>query len=217
MFQFLFRHPIASLLLVVGSAMNVGSRINDAYTLWTTGLPTQVWEAIGAAIFFLAVIALLYRWDKERRGSVPATSTVTQGSDLAYSLHPTAQAVHVGVDKTKKNIQIGFNLQNASDAPLRYTVTEAASVVDGRAAMKQNFTNKGGVVPRGGQTRFLCAPIPYTLTKKGAEATASIIYQYGPAGPDAPSVREAVYRYEISIGPTGNSVYVVREENDAQI
>jgi len=53
--------------MVVGVAMNVGSKINDAYTFINAGLPHQVYEAVGAGVFFVAVVMLLFRWDKERQ------------------------------------------------------------------------------------------------------------------------------------------------------
>jgi len=55
--------------MALGAAMNVGSKLNDAYTFINAGLPHQVYEAVGAAIFFIAVALLLFRWDKERETS----------------------------------------------------------------------------------------------------------------------------------------------------
>jgi hypothetical protein len=137
---------------------------------------------------------------------------------LAHSLHlPGSGGIHVGVDKTKKTIQIGFKLQNSSEIPLRYSVKDATSAVEGRVSMAQNFSNKGGVVAKNNTNTFLCVPIPFSLPKKGAEATASIVYQYGPADPDIPPSREARYRVGISIGPTGSSAYVFDEEDDVAI
>jgi hypothetical protein len=65
MWRFVREHPIASISMVVGGLINVGSRMNDAYTLINLGLPASVWEAIGAAIFFGSVVALLYQWHKK--------------------------------------------------------------------------------------------------------------------------------------------------------
>jgi hypothetical protein len=52
--------------MTAGAFINVGSRINDAYSLINAGLPVQIWEAVGASIFFISVIFLLYRWDRDR-------------------------------------------------------------------------------------------------------------------------------------------------------
>jgi hypothetical protein len=62
MLRFLRDHPVTSIGLVLGSLLNVGSRVNEAYSFLNAGLPVEIWEAIGAAIFFLSVIVLLYRW-----------------------------------------------------------------------------------------------------------------------------------------------------------
>jgi len=62
MLKFLREYPITSVWIAVGFILNVGSRVNDAYNFINAGLPAAIWEAIGAAIFFLAVFVLLYRW-----------------------------------------------------------------------------------------------------------------------------------------------------------
>jgi hypothetical protein len=64
MWKFLREHPFAAVGMVVGSLISVASRMNDAYALINAGLPASAWEAIGAAIFFLSVIALLLNWHK---------------------------------------------------------------------------------------------------------------------------------------------------------
>ncbi len=56
--------------------INVGSRVNDAYTLINAGLPVQIWEAIGASAFFMAVIFLLYRWDRDRPAVLVPTAAI---------------------------------------------------------------------------------------------------------------------------------------------
>src|SRR3954447_20231767 len=66
MWKFLVNHPFASVGMGVGSFVAVATRVNDAYTLMNAGLPSQAWEAIGAAIFLLSVMFLLFRWERER-------------------------------------------------------------------------------------------------------------------------------------------------------
>lgn len=63
---FIFRNPGTCFFLVVGALMNIGSRLNDAYTFVNAGLPHQVYEGVGAAVFFITIVVLLYRWDRER-------------------------------------------------------------------------------------------------------------------------------------------------------
>jgi hypothetical protein len=64
MLGFLKNHPGSSVFAVLGAFLTVGSKVNDAYSLINAGLPSQVWEAVGAAIFFAAVITVLYRWEQ---------------------------------------------------------------------------------------------------------------------------------------------------------
>ena len=66
MWAFIIRNPGTCFFLVVGAVMNIGSRLNDAYTFFNAGLPHQVYEAFGALVFFLSVAVLLFRWDKQR-------------------------------------------------------------------------------------------------------------------------------------------------------
>lgn len=146
------------------------------------------------------------------------TAVATSAPDLAHGLTPIGtRGVVVIVDHKKKVVQIAFNLKNNTALALRYVVKDATSAVDGHTSMKQNFTNRGGVVVKDGETQFKCVPIPYAVTKKGAEATASITYEYGLAAPDQPTVREGVYRFEINIQPNGASAYIIAKENDAEI
>jgi hypothetical protein len=181
-------------------------------------LAASSWFVFATGFFVGGAICLWLDYLLRTRPTAAPATIVSSTPDLAYVLHLDGTAgVHVGVDKHKKNVQFGFNLINSSGAPLRYLVLDATSAVDGKVSMTQNFVNRGGVVAKDGRARFLCMPIPYSLTKKGATATAYIRYQYGPAGPDEPPVREAVYRAEISINANGGSAYVLTEENDAEI
>ena len=62
MWRFLRDQPGAAIIGAIGMFLSVGSRVNDAYSLINAGLPSQVWEALGLAIFFVAIVILLYRW-----------------------------------------------------------------------------------------------------------------------------------------------------------
>ena len=72
MWAFVLRNPGTCIFMALGAAMNVGSKLNDAYTFINAGLPHQVYEAVGAAVFFITVALLLFRWDKERQ-TLPTT------------------------------------------------------------------------------------------------------------------------------------------------
>lgn len=59
-----------------GGLWSVYGLVSGAYDLWTAGLPPLAWAAIGAAIFFVSVIVLLYRFDSRdaqgQSGSTPS-------------------------------------------------------------------------------------------------------------------------------------------------
>jgi hypothetical protein len=65
--KFLREHVVAGLGLIVGPFITIGATLNDIYTVVNLGLPPQVWQAIGAFVFFAAVILLLYRFSREQQ------------------------------------------------------------------------------------------------------------------------------------------------------
>jgi len=65
MWSFLKNNVLTSILFVCGGALALASRVNDAYSLINAGLPNGAWEAIGLAIFFFTVIAILYRFSSQ--------------------------------------------------------------------------------------------------------------------------------------------------------
>ncbi len=132
MFSFMLKNPGTCIALVLGAVMNVGSKINDAYTFVNAGLPHQVYEAVGAAVFFLAVALLLFRWDKERQvlpTTVPSkgrTYTPTEISEIA------ARKPVTGLDVVKRieRLEAASNkTETTSEAPKKpgpilYTANE---------------------------------------------------------------------------------------------
>ena len=67
------RHVWPSVGLSVGALWAIYGMVSGGIDLWTAGLHPLVWAAIGAAIFFLSVVALLVRWDSR---SAPAPAAV---------------------------------------------------------------------------------------------------------------------------------------------
>jgi hypothetical protein len=172
---------------------------------------------IFAAGFFVGGAACL--WIDRLLRRQPAALSVHKftAADLAHGLHMVSGAgLKVIVDKRKKVVQIGFNLKNSTEVPLRYAVAEVGAVVDGKTVMTPTFNNRGAVVPKGDITTFFFAPIPYVATKKDAQAEASILYEYGLTSPDQKPLREAKYRVQITIGQNSH-IYTTLEENDAPI
>lgn len=103
--------------MVVGAAMNIGSKINDAYTFINAGLPHQVYEAVGAGVFFVAVAMLLFRWDKERHAlptTVPSkgrTYTPAELSEIAKRKPVTGLDVVQRLEKLEEERSAGSTLK----------------------------------------------------------------------------------------------------------
>jgi len=88
MWRFIREHPGASIGIAVGGLINVGSRVNDVYSLFNAGLPAAAWEAIGANIFFVAVVVLFYQWHKSAAASRDAQSQQAAGISSPVSASP---------------------------------------------------------------------------------------------------------------------------------
>src|SRR3954463_4728937 len=87
MWSFLKHNPIASVVLVFGAFITVAVKLNDLYTLYNLGLPRLAWEAVGSALFFGAVVALLYRWRVEQQTLPTKTNEfafLSQSSSVEY-------------------------------------------------------------------------------------------------------------------------------------
>jgi hypothetical protein len=130
----------------------------------------------------------------------------------AKSLHPVG--MDVVIDPRKKSVQVGFNLENSSDIPLRYHVENIAVVIEGKTAMTPVFENRGGVIRKGRKQSFHFAPIPFIVLEP-VNAKASIVYRYGPVGQSP--VREATYRVTLVVAKSGECPCTIVEENDAEI
>ena len=61
MLSFMRQHIVPAVGLAAGGMMTVAALANDAWNLVNAGLPNGAWTAIGATIFILSVIAILYR------------------------------------------------------------------------------------------------------------------------------------------------------------
>lgn len=183
---------------------------------------TQTGWFIFAAGFFIGGAVFLWleyflRGRSQGGTNAIVTGSVVNAASLAHALHMVAgSGLDVRVDKRKKQVQVGFRLQNSSDIALRFRVTSLSVVIDGKTVMHPAMVNGGAVVPRGGALPYMFAPIPMVIGKKDVMAIASIVYQYGPAGADEPAVREANYKVEVTISPT-NYVYTILAENDGEI
>ena len=161
--QFIRKHLITSVLMVFGVLINVGSRINDVYSLINAHLPTSVWEAIGAVIFFGSVIALLISWHKANEqanqqvnqranlvGVVPAAITtgirlqITAGTGNAVALDSA------NIWRWYLFRQLGPNVAKKGQPPVQHiTSTMLFLLFDKPVAIKQFLVNAGSTaLPR---------------------------------------------------------------------
>lgn len=72
---FLARHPFGAVFFTLGAALNIYGIASDGMGLYDAGLKGWVIQAIGAALFFVAVATMLFRWsaeNTERTASKPA-------------------------------------------------------------------------------------------------------------------------------------------------
>jgi hypothetical protein len=189
-------------------------------------LPKAGWSQMTAATvasgIFLGIALLIVlgsyglgAWDKKQANTKgTATGSGAQSENLSHTLH--LNGMNVIVDQRKKLVQIGFRLKNAATIPLRYVVRDMSVAIDGKTAMSPKFDNPGGVVAVGAESTYFFPAIPKIIGKKDAVSEASILFRYGPAGPDEPPVREANYRVHLTIGPKSHH-YLVLEENDGAV
>jgi hypothetical protein len=70
MLHFVRRHFLASVGLALGGVLTLVGLVNDARDLW--GLPPNLATAIGAVIFMMSVLIVLYRWDRDHHGGQSA-------------------------------------------------------------------------------------------------------------------------------------------------
>jgi hypothetical protein len=66
MWSFFQRHVAAGFGLLLGPAIYIGGLAMNAISLHQMGVPVEVWEIIGAGIFFFSVIGILIRAEQER-------------------------------------------------------------------------------------------------------------------------------------------------------
>ena len=65
---FLRRHTLPAVGMGLGALIAVVGLASDTWGILQLGLPLRVWSAAGAALFFICVIAVLYKWDQEHAG-----------------------------------------------------------------------------------------------------------------------------------------------------
>jgi hypothetical protein len=78
--------------LLVGPLIAIGSLLLHAYVLQEMGVPIEVWAAVGLGIFFLGVIGILMKWEREHKSAM-AGPPVAAPSPLSTS-GPASPGAH---------------------------------------------------------------------------------------------------------------------------
>jgi hypothetical protein len=60
--KFLRDHPLPGVGLAVGPFITLLGFVMDGYHLLTFGLPPVALQGLGALIFFISIIGILYKW-----------------------------------------------------------------------------------------------------------------------------------------------------------
>jgi len=109
--RFARSHPFVALSFALGAAINIYGFASDAYELWTANLMPWVWQAFGAAVFFVAVARMIYVfWLLHEQTSSPtigsattsiATSEVEKPLELVAGQHFSRCHVELGGKRFK--------------------------------------------------------------------------------------------------------------------
>jgi hypothetical protein len=86
------RHRWTGPLLLVGPLIAIGSLLLHAYVLKEMGVPIEVWAAVGLGIFFLGVIGILMKWEREHKPAI-AGPPIAAPSPLSTS-GPASPGAH---------------------------------------------------------------------------------------------------------------------------
>lgn len=143
--------------IAVGAVMAVVSPLLEAFGVPDQGLPVEAWVATGLAIFFLSVVAVVYRWGEDETSSFRVASSEppqpVQGGTAADELlqfpMPTlADAVFVYSTNTANRLEddvpcIDFSFHVSNGSGFRVTV----DTVEGYIVYRDN--------PLGGRCRLI--------------------------------------------------------------
>lgn len=185
-----------------------------------SGITQAAWFIFLAGFFVGGSICLWF--DRLLRVGTDQSHSGTQtrtAADIAHTFSPVGgSGILLGLDKKKRTAEIGFQLQNTSGIPLRWSIQDFRTSIDGHDSINIGGKGASGVAPMGSIQKMYGGTIAYLPpAKKTAKAVAKITYQYGIAAPDTPMLREATFGVEIDVNPDGQFRYTILEENDAEI
>ncbi len=182
---------------------------------------TQATWFVFLAGFFVGGAVCLWIDKIFRNGAVqsPSARQTKTATDIAHTLSLVGgDGILLGLDKKRKTSEIGFQLQNTSGIPLRWTIEDFTTSIDGHSNANIGGKGSSGVAPIGSIQKLYGGVIQYIpAAKKTSKGVAKICYQYGLATPDTPMLREVTAGVEIDINPDGKFRYTILEENDVEI
>jgi hypothetical protein len=114
--------------------------------------------------------------------------------------------------------QVGLNISNVVDGPLRYEVDSFDVVIDNRTLAKPSFQNRGGVIPRGCTQRFMYPAFARgDITGPRPSGVIRFSVKYG--HPDIGFVRKAAKTLTVQyrLDDRTEAVYTVDSESDGAI
>jgi hypothetical protein len=161
-------------------------------------LPNSVVSAMTAAIaanavylaVALAVVLGAYGLgvvDRRQRPG-PTGTTGQPATDFAHGLNASAVTLDMDVLAGKKrNIQLGVQLENMTQVPMRYAVDNMFVSIDNKAHPQPGFSNTGGVIYPGRANKFRYAVFTSLTLPPVAPAIVAVNISYGPV--DGPPVR----------------------------
>ena len=72
---------------MVGALTTIAAFVNDAYELANAGLPNMVWAAVGAAVFFVSVVSILFRQQQRIDSWVSNNAQLTANANKEQQIH----------------------------------------------------------------------------------------------------------------------------------
>ena len=123
-------------------------------------------------------------------------------------------------DSTKpRSVQLGIQLVNCTEGPLKYEVTKMNVVIEGRTKDMPLSTNRGGVIPRRASKVFrypsFQSELPKGKSHLDGKLTATILYGH----PDTDFIRvlKRDWQWTIRVGDQPGAAVTVIDESDSEI
>lgn len=139
--------------------------------------------------------------------------------DYAYGL--AIKDFIYGVDDLENPTSISINLllQNTAHGPLKYNIDQLDIIIDGHTHTNPVFDNKGGVIPRGSEAKFLYPSFNVGLFagKLLLDGVVRVAISYG--HPEVGMVRllKKELSLKLKIGRNAGITFIVKQESDVEI